>query len=62
MALIHEYLYTTEHLDRVNFGSYVQELARELHISYASVSNSVGVTVEAEEIDLPVLTAQSLAP
>jgi two-component sensor histidine kinase len=54
MALIHEYLYATEHLDRVNFGRYVQQLSSELSASYAVESDLVTVRVEAEEIDLPV--------
>lgn len=56
MALIHEYLYATEHLDRVNFGQYIQQLANELFASYALNSDLGGVKVgiEAEDIDLPV--------
>lgn len=54
MALIHEYLYATEHLDRVNFGQYVQQLAHELTTTYAIESGLVNVQVDAEEIDLPV--------
>jgi PAS domain S-box-containing protein len=53
MALIHEYLYATERLDRVSFGKYVQQLADELCLSYA-ISDLVAITVEVEEIDLPV--------
>ncbi len=54
MALIHEYLYATERLDRVNFGEYVRQLANQLCASYAIGSNLVGVTIEAQEIELPV--------
>ena len=54
MALIHEYLYSTEHLDRVNFGKYVEQLARELFVSYALEPELVSVIVDAEEIDLGV--------
>jgi two-component sensor histidine kinase len=54
MALIHEYLYSTEHLDRVNFGKYVHQLASELCGSYAIEADLVGVSIHAEEIDLPV--------
>jgi PAS domain S-box-containing protein len=54
MALIHEYLYATEHLDRVNFGKYVQQLVNELCGSYAIQSDLVGVTINVEEIDLSV--------
>jgi len=53
MALVHEYLYSTEHLDRVNFGKYVQQLSHELCSSYL-ISDLVGIEIEAEEIDLPV--------
>src|SRR5579863_5937607 len=54
MALIHEYLYATEHLDRVNFGKYLQQLANELCMSYAIKSDLVGVHIEAQDIELPV--------
>jgi PAS domain S-box-containing protein len=54
MAMIHEYLYATEHLDRVNFGKYLQQLANELCISYAIRSDLVGVRIEAQDIELSV--------
>lgn len=54
MALIHEYLYGSEHLDRVNFGKYVNQLANELCRSYALEPDVVDIVVDAEEIDLPV--------
>ena len=54
MALIHEYLYATEHLDRVNFGRYVEQLSNQLCSTYAIESDLVGVRIEAEEIDLSV--------
>ncbi len=38
----------------MNFGEYVRQLANELCTSYAIASNLVGVTIEAEEIELPV--------
>jgi two-component sensor histidine kinase len=54
MALIHEYLYSTERLDRVNFGNYVEELADELAVSYALQADRVEVAIDAEPIELPV--------
>ena len=54
MALIHEYLYASEHLDRVNFGAYVRQLANELCVSYAIASDLVGIRIDAEEVQLPV--------
>ena len=54
MALIHEYLYSTEHLDRVNFGKYIDELAHELCSTYALQPELIRVVLEAEDIDLGV--------
>jgi PAS domain S-box-containing protein len=54
MALIHEYLYSTERLDRVNFGRYLEQLANELCASYAIKADLVTIAVDAEEIDVPV--------
>lgn len=54
MALIHEYLYSTEHLDRVNFGKYVEELAHELCSTYALQPELIRVVIDAEDIDLGV--------
>jgi PAS domain S-box-containing protein len=54
MALIHEYLYANEHLDRVNFGQYIEQLARELCVTYAVESDRIGIAVEAEEIEVSV--------
>jgi PAS domain S-box-containing protein len=54
MSLVHEYLYATEHLDRVNFGEYVETLAIGLCESYALDRDRVGMVIEAEHLDLPV--------
>ena len=54
MSLIHEFLYATDHLDRVNFGQYARQLAGELTYSYAIKPNLVQIDVDAQEIDLPV--------
>jgi PAS domain S-box-containing protein len=54
MALIHEYLYATQHLDRVNFGQYVHQLCGELSVTYALAADLVSMDVEAEDIDLGV--------
>jgi PAS domain S-box-containing protein len=54
MALIHEYLYANEHLDRVDFGTYVEQLSNELSASYAIEADLVTVRIEAQKIDLPV--------
>ncbi len=54
MALIHEYLYSTEHLDRVSFGRYIEQLAHEIFSSYALDPGLVSVRIEAEDIELGV--------
>jgi PAS domain S-box-containing protein len=54
MALIHEYLYATEHLDRVNFGQYVRQLSTEVCQSYPTRRHLVSFRVVAEEIELGV--------
>ncbi len=53
MARIHEFLYATKNLDRVAFRKYLEQLTGELCDSY-SVSTLVDVSIEAEDIDLPV--------
>ena len=54
MALIHEYLYGAEHLDRVNFGKYVRQLSKELCQAYPTRPDLVSLSVEAEEVELGV--------
>jgi PAS domain S-box-containing protein len=54
MAMIHEYLYATEHLDRVDFGEYVDQLANKLFADYATQSHHVNIRTVADKIDLPV--------
>lgn len=57
MAVVHEHLYSTEQLDRVNFAEYAQQLADELHFSIAPNPAAVLVRVEAESIEVPVDSA-----
>ena len=57
MARIHQHLYSTEHLDRVAFGKYVEELARELSECYGIASHEVNIRIAADDIDLPVQQA-----
>jgi PAS domain S-box-containing protein len=54
MALIHEYLYGADNLDRVNFGQYVRQLSHELCLAYPVRPELVSIGIEAEEIELPV--------
>ena len=57
MARIHEFLYATEHLDRVAFGKYVEQLANELWASYAVEAAAVNIRISADNIDVPVQLA-----
>ena len=54
MALIHEFLYSTEHLDRVNFGAYIERLGHGICSTYALEPELVSVVIEAEEIDVGI--------
>lgn len=54
MALIHEHIYATEHLNGLNFAEYAEQLARELCESFAVDSERVDVTVDAEPLELGV--------
>jgi len=54
MALIHEYVYGTEHLDRVNFGQYMRQFVDELSGSLALRPELITVDLQAEELNLPV--------
>jgi PAS domain S-box-containing protein len=52
MALIHEYLYSTENLDRIDLADYAQQLADQLAISFSVEPQRVRLRVEAEPIQL----------
>ncbi len=54
MALIHEFLYSTEHLDRVNFGNYIEQLAHGICSTYALEPDLVSVVVEADEVEIGI--------
>lgn len=54
MALVHELLYADEHLDRVNFGKYMRQLADQIGAAWMVEPARIRVSIEAEEIDLPV--------
>ncbi len=57
MALIHEKLYQSEDLARVDFSEYIQGLVSYLLRSYASQAGRVRPVVEVEEIFLGIDTA-----
>ena len=57
MALIHEQLYRSEDLARVDFAEYIQELTRYLSSSYSSGSNGTRFQITCDEVFLDVTTA-----
>lgn len=57
MALIHEKLYQSDNLAKVNFGEYVNSLATFLLMSYRTDRNSVNLKIDLENIYLPLETA-----
>jgi len=57
MALIHEKLYRSTGLDRVNFQEYLQALVESLLESYSSQRERVEVDLDLQAIDLNIETA-----
>jgi two-component sensor histidine kinase len=57
MALVHEKLYQSSDLSRVNFSEYVQSLAALLFRSYSVDFNRIRLQVEADEAFLTIETA-----
>jgi PAS domain S-box-containing protein len=57
MALIHEKLYRSHDLARVDFGSYIQDLASFLFRSYRAERGAVRLSVDADGVSLPIDTA-----
>ncbi|MEB3278113.1 MAG: PAS domain S-box protein [Lyngbya sp.] len=57
MALIHEKLYQSTGLDKIDFGDYIQDLVSQLIESYDSDSNLIELEVDVEPICLNLETA-----
>jgi two-component system, sensor histidine kinase PdtaS len=54
MALIHEKLYQSESLAKINFGDYVKSLTGELFRSYRRGMSDIQLVVQVEEVALPL--------
>lgn len=61
IALIHEYLYGSEHLDRIEFAEYAHQLVQELQCMFLPAASPVSVIVEAEAIAVGVHRAMPCA-
>src|ERR1041385_7531689 len=61
MALIHEHLYNSEHLDRVNVRDYIQDLVNELRSAFNGRSGRIAMELAVEPIELEIERAMPLA-
>ncbi len=57
MILVHEKLYQSRDLSRIDFGSYLESLVRELRRSHAANGQSVEVRLAVDEVSLPIESA-----
>ncbi len=57
MILVHEKLYQSRDLSRIDFGSYLQSLVQDLRRSHAANGQSVEVQVAVDEVRLPIESA-----
>ncbi|MBL7937636.1 MAG: sensor histidine kinase [Bacteroidia bacterium] len=57
MALIHNRLYKSNHLTNVNFDEYAKELISEISASYPTISNSVKINIDINNISLNINAA-----
>lgn len=57
MALIHEKLYNSMDLKRINFGEYIRTLTKDLFRTYMSDSGHVRLDMDVEDIMLDINTA-----
>ncbi|MDZ7960326.1 MAG: GAF domain-containing protein [Aulosira sp. DedQUE10] len=56
MALVHERLYRSENLARINFATYVQHLVKDLVRSYTSNKSFIRVVLEVADLELDLDT------
>ncbi|MFA6505065.1 MAG: histidine kinase dimerization/phosphoacceptor domain -containing protein [Treponemataceae bacterium] len=54
MAMVHEQLYQSDDLTSIDFGQYVDELARELFIAYQVDPARVSLEINAESIEIGI--------
>lgn len=57
MALIHETLYQSKDLSRINFAEYLQKLVAHVSRSYRIRPEAVRIKVEVDDVSLPIDTA-----
>ncbi len=57
MALIHERLYQSTDLKRIDFGDYIRTLANDLYHTYVMDTNLIKLNVDVEDIKLDIDTS-----
>jgi PAS domain S-box-containing protein len=60
MAMIHEHLYSSNDLKRINFGEYITTLTKELYLTYVNDSNSIALHLNIDNIMVDVNIAVPL--
>ena len=54
IALIHEQLYGTEHLDRINFAEYITQLVKDQTVALGAQARRIAMWIDAEPIEMGV--------
>jgi two-component sensor histidine kinase/PAS domain-containing protein len=54
MALVHEHLYGTDHLDRIDFSQYAKQLVGNLHTALAGEPERIAIELDLDPIELGV--------
>ena len=57
MALIHETLYQSKDLSRINFAEYLQKLVAHVSRSYRLRHDTIRINVKVDDVSLPIDTA-----
>jgi two-component sensor histidine kinase len=57
MAMVHEKLYRTENMARVDFGEYLNSLALSLFRTYGLSPDRVGLEIDVKDLPLDINTA-----
>lgn len=57
MALIHETLYQSKDLSRINFAEYLQKLVAHVSRSYRIRPDAVKINIDVDDVSLPIDTA-----
>jgi two-component sensor histidine kinase len=60
MALVHEMLYASDGLSKIDFGEYVSNLADSLRASYGSKAANVELSIDVADVGLDLDTAVHL--